>query len=184
VNDERVCTGPCGRTLPAAEFARDARLKSGRRARCKKCDRDATAVRRRDERIGRKPGALALVLAPKFPTPPADSPPPAGAEEAPPKATTLGGVGTYVDAAEEFIAALDPPAGPADALLVHSLRHTAELADRFRYGLDVVKDTGALHADLVRIQRELAATRAARAKAVMVETSPKSKLGRFGAASA
>lgn len=170
--DCRDCTS-CGETLPLDQFAKDARRKSGRRAACKRCDRKATA----DRRAGLTPKPGALILVPKFPAPPvvlraAVDP---GASDAP-----SGGVGTYAEAAEQTIAALDPPAGAADALLVHSLRGLADLADRYTLGLDVVKDTNSLVASMVRVQRELAATRAANAKAASV-AAPRSKLGRFSA---
>ena len=171
--DERKCSGPCGLTLPLAQFAKDARLKSGHRARCKRCDRAATADRRRYERVGRKPGNLCVVL--DFPAPPQDpSPQDADAEASSNPTRQPGGAGntTYADAAEAFIAALVPPAGDADALLVRSLRGLADLADRFSYGTDVVKDVNQLVASMVRVQRELAATRAAKSKAARAEEKP------------
>lgn len=181
--DERTCT-TCAQPRPFPDgYAKDSRRPEGRRSECKACERKRT----RDRRAGRtpKPGALALVLAPKFPAPPEDpSPQEAGSEPSAPT-RQQGGAGTYSEAAEDFIAALDPPAGDADALLVRSLRGLADLADRYSYGADIVKDVNSLVASMVRVQRELAATRAAKGKAASAaESAPKSKLGRFGAASA
>lgn len=166
--DERACTR-CGETRPLAQFAKDSRTKSGVRAVCKPCDRAATKARRDDARIGRRPGALILV--PQFPAPPEETSP---TEAHPTTGANPDGAGptSYADAAERFIAALDPPAGDADALLVRSLRGLADLADRYGFGADVVKDTNALVASMVRVQRELAATRAARAKSAAPEAKP------------
>lgn len=71
-----------------------------------------------------------------------------------------------------FIAALDPPAADADAVLVHSLRGLADLADRFSLGADIVRDINALVTGMLRVQRELAATRLAKAKPAVVEEKP------------
>lgn len=171
--DERTCTGPCGRDLPLEAFAKDSRLKAGVRAVCKSCDREATAKRRR----GDNPRPGALVLVPKFPDPPAPPTPPIAAESRDgsganlpteaqdPRREARGPVGSYAEAAEAFIDALVPPAGPADALLVRSLRGLAELLDVYSHGIDVVKDTNAIVASMLRVQRELAATRASKAGA-------------------
>ena len=160
---ERTCT-QCAELRPFPEgFAKDARKPEGRRYVCKICDRKAS----RDRRAGMtpKPGALALVLAPSFPAPPADSAP--SAHDVNEQTPSPGGVGnqSFAEAAEAFIAALVPPADDADALLVRSLRGLADLADRYYYGADVVKDVNSLVASMTRVQRELAATRSARAKA-------------------
>lgn len=167
----RRCT-TCERDLPLEAFAKDARLKSGVRRVCKSCDRAATAKRRR----GDNPRPGALVLVPKFPDPPA--PTTAGeAEDARanlPRASHPA-VGTYLAAAEAFIDALVPPAGDADALLVRSLRGLAELLDVYSHGVDVVKDTNTIVASMLRVQRELAATRASKAAAPPA-AAPKSRL--------
>lgn len=165
--DGKTCTGPCGEALPLAQFAKDVRRKDGHRSACKTCDRKATAARRADRRIGRRPGAL--VLAPKFPAPPEIPSPLAVVASAPISPTEKpGGAGSYLQAAERQIAALVPPAGDADALLIRNLRGLAELADHAAYRADPddpVRELTALTGAMVRVQRELAATRAARAKA-------------------
>lgn len=166
--DVRDCNA-CGATRPLADFARDSRNRLGVRGVCKPCERKATNERRANERIGRRPGALVLV--PKFPAPPEDSPPPADSPT--PGAISRGaGISTYTDAAEAFLAALDPPAGDADALLVRSLRGLADLADQWAYKVMPDEKLTALVASMVRVQRELAATRLAKAKPVAEATTP------------
>ena len=156
---DATCTGPCKRELPPSAFAKDARLRSGHRAVCKVCDRAATRARRGDTRA---PGGLVLVG--NFPEPPPVDAATAivdavfgGARPARPQSPS-----TYADAAEATIAALVPPAGPADALLVRALRGLSELLDVYSNGqqLDVVKDTTALVAKVLAVQGALAATRA------------------------
>lgn len=178
MTDTRCCSS-CQRELPLSAFAKDARRKSGVRAICRGCDAKAREDRRRGDRP--KPGALVLVPNPPAwrgghitaPTPtslpivpegpaPGANPGLAGASDGPPSRPGL--LSTYADAAEAFIAALEPPAGPADALLVRSLRGLAELADVSEHGDNewTVRDTTAIVAKLVAVQRELAATRAAK----------------------
>lgn len=165
-DDTRCCT-TCERDLPLEAFAKDARLKSGVRRVCKSCDRAATAKRRRGDNP--KPGGLVLVG--NFPEPPADVP--AESPVSQPRERTS--AGTYLAAAEAFIDALVPPAGDADALLVRSLRGLAELLDVYSHGPEVVKDTNAIVASMLRVQRELAATRASKAAAPPA-AAPKSRL--------
>lgn len=163
---ERACSGPCGRSLPLDQFGKDARKPHGRRYVCKRCDREATRKRRAG--LTPKPGALALVLTPRFPTPPEiPSPTAEGVPATAPDTTTEqpGRVGSYGEAVEEFIAALDPPAGGADALLVRNLRGLAELADQAAFREEPTRELTSLTTALVRVQRELAATRIAKAKA-------------------
>jgi hypothetical protein len=163
VADETRCCTACRRDLPAAAFNKDARLKAGVRAVCKSCDRAAVAKRRRGDNP--KPGALVLV--PNFPTPPSFP----SADEPAVRLAAPGGaaLGTFSAAAEAFVNALSPAAGPADALLVRSLRGLAELADVYSHGPEVVKDTNALVTSMLRVQRELAATRASKAQAAPAE---------------
>lgn len=154
----RTCT-TCSETRPVSDFAADARRKSGVRATCKPCDRAARAERRRPN--GPKPGALVLV--PNFPAAPIEvqlGDPPARKP-----------VGDYAAAAERFIAALVPPAGDADALLVRSLRGLSELLDVAEHGSSeyAVRDATALVAKLIAVQRELAATRAVKRLAAPAE---------------
>jgi hypothetical protein len=70
-------------------------------------------------------------------------------------------VGDYAAAAEAFIAALVPPAGPADALHVRALRHLAELIDLRVHpaSIDAVKDATAIVAKLVAVQSALLVAR-------------------------
>lgn len=156
----RTCT-KCERELPLSAFAKDSRRSSGLRAGCRRCDADERADRRR----GDKPRPGGLVLVPRFPEPPrAVEPPAPPAAPAPARGTSTT---TYAAAAEAFIDALVPPAGAADALLVRSLRGLAELLDVAELGTGdwVVRDTTSLVSKLVAVQRELAATRAAKASA-------------------
>lgn len=155
--------------MPLEAFARDVRRKAGVRAACKRCDARATARRKAADRPA--PGKLVVV---NFPAPP-PMPPADVAAATPTSPGARTSAGTYSDAAEAFIAALEPPAGPADALLVQSLRGLADLADRYSYGIDVVRDTNALVASMLRVQRELAATRAAKGNAA-APPAPASRL--------
>lgn len=174
--DVRTCT-KCDTERPLADFAADARRKSGVRATCKPCDRVERGGRRE-----RKP--LALVLAPKFPTPPH------AAGEAGDARTNLPGapltvqlgptpqappaIGDYAAAVEVFIAALVPPAGPADAVHVRALRHLAELIDLRVHpaAIDAVRDATALVGKLVAVQAAIEKARAGAAK----PEAPKSRL--------
>lgn len=128
---ERECT-KCAEVLPFRAFSRDNRSKTGVRGICKRCDRQATQLRRVN-RAGRR-----------FVVVPDREPSTAMAE-----------------AAELTIGALSPPAADADALLVAALRAIARLADLASDDGDVrayVKCVGLL----VRLLRELLATRASR----------------------
>lgn len=172
MDGERTCAGPCGETQPLDRFSKDARKPGGRRYVCKRCDRKATADRRAGRRP--KPGALALVLTPKFPTPPEIPSPTAEGEPATAPDTTTGKpgrVGSYGEAVEKFIAALSPPASDADALLVRNLRGLAELADHAAFREEPTRELTSLTTAMVRVQRELAATRIAKAK-TSVEDKP------------
>ncbi len=175
--DVRTCT-KCDTERPLADFAADARRKSGVRATCKPCDREERGGRRE-----RKP--LALVLAPKFPTPP-----PSTVSEGPASASSSGAasltvqlgptpqappaIGDYAAAVEVFIAALVPPAGPADAVHVRALRHLAELIDLRVHpaAIDAVRDATALVGKLVAVQAAIEKARAGAAK----PEAPKSRL--------
>lgn len=99
-------------------------------------------------------------MVPKFPAPPFEPVPPSAAAS-----------GHYAGEAERFLGALVPPAGDADALLVHSLRGLAALADLAVYGGDPVREVNACVAGMIRVQRELAATRASKAAAVSARSA-------------
>lgn len=167
--DGKTCTGPCGEARPLADFAKDARRKDGHRSVCKTCDRKATAARRADRAVGRRPGAL--VLAPKFPTPPE----PSSSPETLKSDAHAGEVGSYIEAAEKFVAALSPPADDADALLVRNLRGLAAQADIASYRTptdELSRELSTLNGAMLRVQRELAATRIVKAKAQPVDEKP------------
>lgn len=124
----------CLEVLPARAFSRDARAKSGHRGVCKRCDRRATRLRR--ARVG-----VDLAIVPAQPRPARD------------RSTSTAA------AAELTIAALDPPAGDADAALVQLLRTVCAMADQTLDEGDVLEfiRCGTL---IIRLLRELLATRA------------------------
>ncbi len=100
-----------------------------------------------------KPGGLVLVM------PPRPAPPPEPLEPDPPRPARA--LGHFETQAAKFIAALEPPAGPADGVLVASLERYAELADRASSVgcLDPVREAHTCIQGMIRVQRELAATR-------------------------
>lgn len=140
---------------------------------CKSCHAAGEAERKRPKP---KPGALVLVMPPR-PTPDAEPEPPT---EGPP-APVPPPAAHYADQVERFLRVLDPPHGDADALLVHSLRHLASLADRCTLvgALDPVRDLSTLTQRMIQVQRELAATRAAKASAGTSPPVTKSKFEAF-----
>lgn len=140
----RTCNR-CAVERPVDEFARDARTATGRRGVCKPCDRAAQTERRHKSTAAEPRG---LVLAPKFPDPPAAPVPPAPDH------------GPCRVEIEKSIRALDPPSTDADALAVYSLRELANLHDLYRLSSDRVNDLTKLEAAMVRWLRELKATRA------------------------
>lgn len=159
----------CGRTLPTSAFNRDRSRSTGREGYCRDC---CKARRRGDPRPAQ---ALVLVMPPRPapPPPPPDDPDP----ELPPAAAVQ--YGHYAQAAERFITALSPPAGPADALLLVSLRDVAANGDRIHLGsLNPTADLNAVTGQLIRLQRELAATRAV-VKAAPVAAPGKDRLDAF-----
>lgn len=125
-----------------------------------------------------KPGALVLIMPPRPEPPPAgsDAPCPGEAAQAPrepePRAH-------YASEVEKFLGALQPPPGAADALLCLSLRHLAAMADGLGLGsLNPVQELSTLTQRMIQVQRELAATRAAKASS---GTSPVATKGKFEA---
>lgn len=83
-----------------------------------------------------------------------------------------------------LIGSLAPPAGPQDAVLVQALRAVAKLYEQ-SYGSGDVGAYCALSGQLIRLQRELAATRATKAKASAEPVAaPRGKFGAFRDATA
>jgi hypothetical protein len=166
----------CGRTLPVDAFHKDRTRSTGRVSHCKDC------------KAGRVEAApKGLVLVPKFPAPPEPStepdPPVAPVSTAPQSPPQPVSYGHYATTAERFIAALDPPAGDADALLVVALRDLAAQGDRLQLGsLDKTKELNTLTIALVRVMRELAGTRAAKSAAGSPAAPLPTKLDAFRAA--
>lgn len=150
---ERACNR-CREVLPLRAFGKDARNKSGHRGVCKRCDRRATRVRRTRTAVA---DLTVVRQAPRPPRDPAD---------------------LMLTAAETTIGALNPPAGDLDAVLVLMLRNVADLADRAFEAGDV-QDFGRCGTLLLRILRELLATRATHHPRPAPTIAAKSNLDHF-----
>ncbi len=150
--DTWVCAD-CGATKALEGFRRQKGAPSGHRQPCLPCHAVREADRRDRRARGVKPGALVLVM------PPRPVPPPEPLEPDPPRPARA--LGHFETQAAKFIAALEPPAGPADGVLVASLERYAELADRASSVgcLDPVREAHTCIQGMIRVQRELAATR-------------------------
>ena len=175
----RICSR-CDELLPTESFGKDSRTSSGLRADCKRCHAAVVRTKRDADRADRAPKSGGLVLVGRFPVLPVESgtSAPAGSDGISTGHTLPRLVGSYAAEAERFVAALVPPAGDADGLLVRSLRGLADLLDLAEHGTPewVVRDTTALMAKLIAVQRELAATRAAKGAAQPAAAAPKRRL--------
>lgn len=147
-------------------MARDSSRADGISSWCKACK----AAARRGEPA--PPRGLVLVM--PLPAPRPDTPEP---DDTPPEPAAAG---HYAKQAAAFIAALDPPAGPADGLLCTSLRGLADIADGARYSLDPGRTLNTTTATMIRVMRELNATRAAKASSGSPQATPvRGKLDSF-----
>lgn len=159
-------------------FHRDSSRTTGRTSWCAEC----RAEHRRNPKP--RPGALVLVM-PARPAPPPEDEEPERAAGPPPVVwgptapSVRASFGHYGEAVEAFLDALTPPAGAADALLVVNLRDMAACADRLHLGPVEPRDLATVTASMIRLQRELAATRAAKSSQGIPVVATKSKFEAF-----